>query len=298
MCTARPRRIDVWFAAVIAIALLAATGLQAAPTKARGAKDSGKIGMVIVYAGGPDSPEVKKLIDQLLTYVAQQTGIDPANMTGAYFNDAKATLDHLKANRDSFILGSLGLYLSQRKALSLLPLAKLRYAGDGEERYYLMVRKGRYHAIEELKGKTLSGNTLFEDHRFLSRVVFGGRLDVPTYFDLKPTGRPLSAVKKVAADEMDAVLLNQVQYESLVRIPLADKVETIFTSEPMPPLGFMVLDTPKTRPVKDKVLKAVTDMCASTDGKAVCNNFGISGFDPLQPGVLDAVTRKYEGAAH
>jgi hypothetical protein len=273
-----------------------AVGLMLAPPSVAlaGAKEP-PVGIVVIYLGGPDTgAEGKKLIDQLIEHLAGAMAVDPASLVGTYFNETKPAIEHLMKNKDAFILGSLGFYLANRKSLSLSPLALLKSAANGEERDYVLVRKGRYKSPDDLKGKTLFGSPLFEDLGYLDRVVFGGKLEVAKHFDLKPTSRPLSAVRKLERDEADAVLLNTVQYDSLRRLPLFEKLEVVFTSDPRPALGLMMIETAHTKALRDKVLKAVVEMCATPKGQSLCSNFGIAGFDPVKPGALDATIKVYE----
>ena len=192
------------------------------------------------------------------------------------------------------MLGSLGFYLANRKSLGLMPLAILKTSSNGEERDTIVVKKGRYHSLAELKGKSLYGSSLFEDPAYINRVVFAGQLDPATYFDLKPTSRPLTAVRKLEKDEADAVLLNVVQYESLRRMPLFEKLDVVYTSAPRPALGLMMTDTSRTRAVRDNVLRAVVELCGTPKGQPVCQNLGIAGFEALPSGVLDAIVKTYE----
>jgi ABC-type amino acid transport substrate-binding protein len=278
------------------LSLVAATALLVAQAgSAAAAPKEPPVGIVVIYLGGPDTgAEGKKLIDQLIEHLAGAMALDPASLVGAYFNETKPAIEHLKKNKDAFILGSLGFYLANRKAMALSPLALLKSAANGEERDYVMVRKGRYKSLDELKGKALYGSPLFEEQGYLDRVVFGGKLDVAKHFDLKPTSRPLSAVRKLEKDEADAVLLNTVQYDSLRRMPLFEKLEVVYTSELRPALGLMMTETPRTKALRDKMLKAVVDVCATPKGQSLCSNFGIAGFEPVKPGALDATIKVYE----
>jgi hypothetical protein len=191
-------------------------------------------------------------------------------------------------------MGSLGFYLSRRAQLDLIPLARLMLSSAVEDRYFLMVRKGRYSSLDQLKGKSVTGSVLADDPRFLSRLVFEGKLDVNDHFTLKPTSRPLSAVRKVSRDKVDAVLLNNMQHSSLKALPVADELEVLHRSPGLPPLGLMMVDTPKTRMHKETVVKAVSAMCDTEKGKPICTSFGFAGFAPLRPDDLATVVATYD----
>ena len=47
--------------------------------------------------------------------------------------------------------------------------------------------------------------------------------------------------------------------------------------------------------MQDEVLKSVLDLCATAQGKSVCQGVGIVGFDPVKADVLDAAIKKCDG---
>ncbi|HEX7599512.1 MAG TPA: PhnD/SsuA/transferrin family substrate-binding protein [Polyangia bacterium] len=253
--------------------------------------------LVIVYPGGPDAgAEGKKLAEQLVQHLAGATGLDPSQFAGAYFNDNQAGAAYLKTHRDAFVLGGLGFFLSQRKALGLAPLASPRSEAGSSERFAVVVKKGRFKSLENLRGKSLWSSVLFEDARYVDRFAFAGKLQSAQWFEPHPTPRPLSAVRKLDSDGADAVLLNQVQLDALKKLPLFEKLEVIHTSDPVPTLGLMVVPTPRTKAVQDKIVKSVLELCATAKGKGVCQGIGILGFDPITVDKLDAAIKKYDDA--
>ncbi|MGI5863642.1 MAG: phosphate/phosphite/phosphonate ABC transporter substrate-binding protein [Myxococcales bacterium] len=278
-------------ATALVLAALLASGAHAAEAK----KDS--LGVVIVYLGGPDAGgEGKSLIDQLVAELVKATGLEPGALEGSYFTENGPAVAQLEANPDSFVLGSLGFFLSQRQGRKLVPLARLKSTLNGTEQFHILVKKGRYKSLDELKGKQLWGSPLYEDPRFIDKVIFSGKLEAAKHFELKPTSRPLSAVRKLQSGKVDAVLLNTVQYESLRRMPLFDEFEQVYVSEPMPSLGLMMVDTPKTRAMKDKLVTTLLGLCGTPQGKSVCRNFGITGFEPIDEAALQPVIKQFEGA--
>jgi hypothetical protein len=254
-----------------------------------------QVELVIVYPGGPDAgSEGKNLAEQLVQHLAGATGLDPMQFTGAYFNDNQQAVSYLKGHRDAFVLGGLGFYLSQRKALGLVPLARLRTEGGSDERFAVVVKKGRFKSLDDLRGKNLWGSVLFDDARYIDRFAFAGKLQTAKWFDLRPTPRPLSAVRKLESEAADAVLLNRAQLEALKQLPLFAGLEPIHTSEPVPTVGLMVIPTPRTKAVQDKIVKSVFELCGTPKGKDICKGVGIAGFDPATTESLETVVRKYD----
>ncbi|HOW82407.1 MAG TPA: PhnD/SsuA/transferrin family substrate-binding protein [Spirochaetota bacterium] len=257
-----------------------------------------KIHFAIVFPGGPDTgPEGDKIITQFLDILTRQTKIKRADVAGQYFNDIAPARAYIQKNRNCFIMGSIGFYLANRTTYNLVPLSLVTSEGKRTEQYYLIVKKGSYKSLADLKGKKISGNVLYEDAKFINNMVFENKINVGSYFVMQPTARPLSAVRKMNTGTVDAVLLTGMQYEALKQIPTTfQKIEVVYKSPEMPRLGFMMAETPATRGVKDEILGAMVKMTSLEEGKKVCNNFGISGFENIQPETLNETIAKYTGS--
>ncbi len=276
-------------------ALMVVVGLAVPCLALAAGKPQPPVEFVIVYPGGPDAGgEGKNLAEQLVQHLASVTGLDPAQFAGAYFNDNQQAVTHLKAHRDAFVLGGLGFYLPQRKSLGLQPLARLRGEGGSDEHFAVVVKKGRFKSLDELRGKTLWGSVLYDDARYVDRFAFGGKLQSAKAFDLHPTPRPLSAVRKLESEGADAVLLNRAQLEALKQLPLFQGLDIIHSSDPVPTVGLMFIPTARTKPVQDKIVKSVLQLCGTPKGKSVCQGVGIAGFDPASSESLDPVIKKYD----
>ncbi|MBN1676892.1 MAG: PhnD/SsuA/transferrin family substrate-binding protein [Kiritimatiellae bacterium] len=251
--------------------------------------------VVIVFPGGPDADgEGREMIGQFLDILRRAAGFEREQVAGAYFNDLQAAVAHLRGAPHSFVMASLGFFLAQRQALSLVPLANVQFGGDAEQQYALLVRKGAFKTTAEMAGKTLAGNTLYEDPKYLTRMVFDNQLDVTRHFVLQPTARPLSALRKLARGKLDGVLLDRGQYRSLQELPLLGELEVIYTSPLLPALGLMMTDTATTRALQAQLVKAVIEMCGSDEGRAACAGFGITGFVPVDAARMRAVIDTYE----
>jgi len=277
--------------------LLLATLLVASwAATARGAEKNTPIALAIVNPGGPDAgAEGKKLAAELALHVASTAGLSPKALEGAYFNQTAPAVAFLKKHKDAFVLGGLGVFLAQRKALRLMPLARLVGKSGSDEEFSVVVRRGRYNDLDGLRGKTMVGSVLAEDARYVDRFAFDGKLVSSKWFRCVPSDRPLSALRKLSKDEVDAVLLNRTQLEALKAMPLFEKLQVIHRSAPVPTVGLMMVATPRTRAVRDKVLQSVSKLCGTEKGAPVCRTYGITGFEPIDEDALGAAIAKYEG---
>lgn len=256
-----------------------------------------KITFAIIFAGGPDvGSEGKNIVAQFLKTVSETTKMKQDAMEGDYFNTSKEAMEYIQKHKNTYIMGSLGFYLSQRKTNNLVPLAVVKLKGNDQEQFYVLVKKGTYSSLKDLKGKILSGNVLYEDTRFLDSIVFDNTLSVAKHFKLEPTARPLSAIRKMGTGKVDAILLNHLQYETLKSHPSFKDLKIIHRSAKMPALGLMMVGTKRNKEMQPKIVKAITTMCETEKGKPVCKNFGIDGFQTIDAKALENEIKKYEGA--
>lgn len=257
-----------------------------------------KINFVILYPGGPDpGTEGKSMITQFLDILTKRTSLKKTDVEGNYYNDIALAKAAIKRNGNAYIMGSLGFYLANQKRYNLVPLSLVATMGKNTESYYMVVKKGKYSSLSELKGKILGGNILYEDYKYIDSIIFNGQLNVAKYFKLKASSQVLGAVRRVIKGQIDAVLLNSMQYESLTRLKSTfENLQVIYTSQEVPRLGFMMADTSETKKVKDEILSTLNNLCSGDGGKSVCDNFGISGFQNIDSETLDDISKKFNSS--
>ena len=107
------------------------------------------------------------MIDQFITTLAKLTGMSRSQLNGKYFNNMNQAKTYIKSNNNSFVMGSLGFYLANRSFMKLVPLATVNLGDTNKDRYYLIVKKGSYGSLKQLKGKSLSGNVIYENSNYL-----------------------------------------------------------------------------------------------------------------------------------
>ncbi len=256
-----------------------------------------KTSFALIFLGGPDTgAEGDKIINQFLSTLARLSNMGANSFQGKYFNSMTEAKAYITQNRNVYIMASIGFFLSNRNAMNLTPLALVKLQGNDREQFYLSVKKGAYKNLQQLKGKTLSGNVLYEDGKFINAMIFDNEIRIGDHFVLKPTNRPLSAIRKLTTGQFDAVLLNHMQYFSLKGLAIFQQIEVIHKSPKMPALGMMMTNTPQNRSTKNRILSAVTTMCNQADTKGVCKNFGIDGFETLGSETLNDEINKFESA--
>lgn len=250
--------------------------------------------LVVVRPGGPSASEqALAQIDRLAKQLAEKAGWDKTTAKGSYFTDEAEGLKYIKANKPGFILGSMGFYLKYRDELGLTIINQAILAGSLESKYYVVSKKGGPASLADLKGKTFAGTHL-EEPEFVERILLERALAFDKDVTIK-TMRSLRALKKLAKGEVDAVILDQKEYDGIAQLPFAGDLQTIFTSKPVPNNGFMSVKGNATAADKAAFLKSATNFCSYEDAKGICEDFDIQGFKPAKDGSFSGLRNLYKG---
>ena len=250
--------------------------------------------IVVCYPGGPVGDSEANSAMAAMLRVVERVGEWPANsFTSVFSARSDECRNLLTTHKPSFAITSLGLFLEQRDAHHLTPIVQPRLQGATAERYRLLVRKGQYAKLDDLKGKAISG-TVLDEPEFLKKIVFAGKIDPATYFALKPTRQAIRALRSLDKGELDGVLLNGQQYAALGSLPLQSPLEVVYTSAETPLMG-MVANTQTTKVEdRERFAKALQKMCADTDGKKLCVLFGVDAFVPADTAAIEPMIKLWQ----
>jgi ABC-type amino acid transport substrate-binding protein len=238
--------------------------------------------------------EAKGAMDAMLR-VVERIGRWKENSFTSRFSSKSADCRQLLAdNNPSFAITSLGLFLEQRDRHNLVPVAQPRINGRVGERYRVMVQKGKFKTIEQLKGKSLGG-TILDEPEFLRKIVFAGKLNPADFFDLKPSKQAIRTLRALDKGDIDAVILNEQQYAGLGALALTTPFEAIFTSEELPLMGLVADSKTSTADERARFANALESMCADADGKKLCDLFGVESFVAVDPAVFEPVIQQWAG---
>jgi ABC-type amino acid transport substrate-binding protein len=168
-----------------------------------------------------------------------------------------------------------------RSQHNLVPVVQPNIKGRASERYRVMVQKDKYKSLDELKGKTLGG-TVLEEPSFIGKIVFAGKYDPTSFFVLKTSNQAIRALRALDKGELDAVILNEQQFGGLASLQMKTPLEAIFTSEEIPLMGVVANSATTTAEERARFGKALEGMCTDTEGKKLCDLFGVESFDNVE----------------
>jgi hypothetical protein len=247
--------------------------------------------LVICNIGGPGSTkQARPVLEKFLRHVEKVGGLKKGSMRGEYHTTPAACQEYIKREKPLFAVFDLATYLSQRKALKLKPLGCM--GSPTGQRYHLLVREGSYKNLAALKGKKLISSHL-RDMKFVSKIIFDGKIDAAKHFEIKATRRPLKGIRKVARQKADATLVDKMAYDHLGELKLPAKLVSIHRSSGLPGLTLAVLGTAKPdKAAVKKVTSALPKLCAGP-GKSLCKTFQVTAFSRVKAATFRKLAKKY-----
>ncbi len=237
--------------------------------------------VVICYPGGPvRASDAKPAVDSMLAVIEDIGEWKQGSITCQFTSKVDECRKMMAEKDPHFAILSVGLYLEHMAKYHLVPVAQPNVDGSTTDTYRILVRKGTFGSLADLKGKALGG-TLLGEPRFLQKIVFKSKLNPAKHFRLKPSRRALRALRNLSKGrKLDAIIVNEQQNKSLASLPFADQLEVVFTSDPIPLVGLLA-NTQKTKQhERDRITQALSSMCTHAKGRELCELFGIESFGP------------------
>ena len=251
--------------------------------------------IVVCYPGGSVNVKDANGAMSSMLRVVERVGQWQENSFNSLFTaKADECRKQMAEKHPKFAITSLGLYLELRSQHNLIPVVQPKIKGLTSERYRVMAQKDKYKSLDELKGKTLGG-TVLEEPDFIGKIVFAGKYDPVSFFVLKTSNQAIRALRSLDKGELDAVILNEQQFGGLASLQMKTPLETVFTSEEIPLMGVVANSATTTEEERAGFGKALEGMCTDTEGKKLCELFGVETFATVDPAVFEPMVKLWAG---
>jgi len=231
--------------------------------------------LVVLQPGAPATEEeAAPYVELLLDYL--KTKLGGQSFSGSFFGELAPGLAHIAKVRPAYGFVSVGFYQAHGKAMGMVPLAQIVAGGKRARPYSVVVRKGAYASLEQLKGKKLAGGILFEPELFFD-LGLGGAFKAKD-FELIPTTRSLRYLRRVAKGRVDGMILDARAVDGLSKLKLPAELTVIHQTAPIPHPVFVAFDAVAPRAERDRMRAALLALCSDEAGKKVCENFDFGSF--------------------
>ncbi len=253
--------------------LLIVTALIIGSFGAEQQAQAGARDLVICMPGSPGSTAgAKTYMAPFFRRIESLAGWPASTINGSFHPRYSGCLSRIRSSKPGFAVLSLGVYLEQRKRYKMRVIGRVDISYGSGNRLYLVVKKGKYTSLAQLKGKRLTSDHL-EETKFLNKVMFGGKIDVATHFTLKKVRATTKGMRDVKRGRADATIINDEQLRLMKRrgYPLV----VLHKSPALPGAPLVALGTYANSSDIRKMKKVAGAMCSGASGLKLCRATGI-----------------------
>jgi len=268
-----------------------------APILAALALGAGPVAFVAIAPGYPGTTaEAQASMDAFAAALRAQAGWPAGSLVAAYYEKDGPGLERLQKGDAALAMVALPLFLQQADAFKLEARLVAAQKGAGpNEVWALVARKGRVGSPAALAGWQVNSIAGYAP-AFVRGPALGGWGPVPASTKVVQTTQVLSSLRKAAAGENIAVLLDGTQAAALSTLPFAADLEVVARSSPLPG-GVLVTVGKRLSPDRWKALDGALRTLGETPaGLAALEAIRLQGFVPLDPTTLAAARKAYAAA--
>jgi hypothetical protein len=251
--------------------------------------------LVICAPGYPASTQqAQETMDAFAATLAASAGWKESDLSAVFIAEEQTGLDRLSRDDTPVALVPLEFYLRHEKSLGLRPLLQAVQVHGAEEVWSLVAKRGSILSPSSLSAWQITGRPGYAP-AFVRGPILGGWGELPADAEIAFTTRPLSALRKAAAGEPIAVLLDKEQAASLDSLPFGAELEVVARSRPLPGV---VLALVGDRLVADRVKelrKGLLDLRESKGGAELMKTMRLTRFQELDEELLEQVRLDYAG---
>ncbi len=191
--------------------------------------------LVVCAPGYPGSTaEAQPAMDALASAASETAGWGKGGLAAVYHESEAAGLERLGQPDAALGLLPLPFFLQHQARLKLTATAQaVPEGGEASEVWSLVAAKGRVASPASLDGWELWSLAAYAP-RFLRGPVLGAWGGVPGGTRLVPSGALLSGLRRAAAGDKVALLLDRAQAAALHTLPFAQGLEVVTRSAPLP----------------------------------------------------------------
>jgi hypothetical protein len=231
-------------------------------------------------------------MDSFASAAEREAGWPKGSLAAIYFEKAEPGLARLAQQDAVMALVPLPFYLQHGPALGLTPrLQVVRESGSGEI-WSLVAKKGVVTSAAALAGWEIVGTPLYAP-AFLRGPVIGGWGRLPASTTVRFAPAILSFLRRAAAGEKVAVLLDAAQSAALPSLPFAGDLETVHRAKPLPGTLLCTIGDRAKGPEFENLLKGLARLHEKPEGAEVLKAMQIVRFEPADLAGVEAARKAF-----
>ncbi|HZZ85753.1 MAG TPA: hypothetical protein VFE30_14525 [Anaeromyxobacteraceae bacterium] len=250
--------------------------------------------LVVCSPGAPGTTaEAQPTMDAFAAALSAKAGLQ---LAAVYDEAEQGGAARLRSRDAAVALVSLPFFLKHERELGLRARLQAVPRGRPEsERWTLVAKKGRAGAPAALEGFTVVSSAGFAP-AFVRGPALGGWGPLPASARVVQSGAVLSALRRAAAGERVAVLLDGAQEAALGSLPFAAELEVVTRSAPLPAGVVAAVDGRLPGKAWGAVEGALRGMASDAAGASALEAIQMTRFAPLDEKALAGARKAYAEA--
>jgi hypothetical protein len=225
--------------------------------------------------------DAQPMVDQFATAAVAASGWPAGSLAAVYDPTEEGGIAKLNSADAVLAFVPYPFFVEHAAQLHLTPLVQADVVDVGpQQRWTLVAKNGRVSGPASMAGFTILSTAGYAPD-FVRRSALEGWA-LPPDVKIEATGQILSALRRVAAGEPVAVLLDQTQAAALATLPFAADIKTVMQSPQLPVAIIVVVDS-RVPPARARALQAaLLKMGAGSAGGNALGALHLRGFVPAK----------------
>jgi hypothetical protein len=253
--------------------------------------------LVICAPGYPGTTaQARPVMDAFAAAVSRAAGQPAGGLAAVYHEREEPGLTRLGQEDAILALVPLPFYLEHGPALKLAPRLQVVRESGAAETYALVAKKGAVQSAQALAGYELLGAPGYAP-AFVRGPVLGPWGAIPASAMVKFTAAVLSALRRAAAGEKVAVLLDGSQTAAMGSLPFAADLEIVYRAKPLPGTLLCTIGQRAKGAALEALLAALPRLHEKPEGADALQAMQMVRFEPADLAAIDGARKAFESAA-
>ncbi|MDH3627942.1 MAG: phosphate/phosphite/phosphonate ABC transporter substrate-binding protein [Acidobacteriota bacterium] len=239
------------------------------------------LNILAIAPGYPGNTEqAQPSMDALARSTEGVADLDDGDVTFTYYEQLDSGLARLKAGDVAAVLVPLPFFFQFADELALTPVLEAIQENGENDSWSLVALKDRISDPASLSGWIVAGKPGYSPE-FVRQVALADWGAPPEDVEIQFSERILRDIRKAAAGESVAILLDQFQTASLANLSMARDLEVVTTSIEMPASIFCWVGEGAPSGTRELLESALQRMHSTDDGKEALGGAQLVRFQPL-----------------
>jgi hypothetical protein len=252
--------------------------------------------LVVCAPGSPGDTEAAQPTMDAFAKIASEAASWPAgSLRAVYFETAAEGLKRLSDDSTGLALVSLPFFLQHEKEKALVARLQVVEESGALGTWSLAARRGQIKGPEALQGFEITGVPGYAPE-FVRGPILGRWGTLPPSARITFGPNVLSALRRAAAGEPVAVVLDAAQTKALSTLPFAPDLEIVASSAPMPGSLLCTVGTRLPQQRTAEILHGLLRLHTREEWAGVLKTMRMTRFEKIDGAALDAARRAFAAA--